>query len=54
VGGFLGLGSKMVAVPFDKLQFGNTKDSSDNKVTMPGMTKETLTGMPDYHYVNRG
>jgi sporulation protein YlmC with PRC-barrel domain len=54
VGGFLGMGSKMVKVPFDKLQFGNTKESSDNRVVMPGMTKDSLTGMPDYQYTNRG
>ena len=46
VGGFLGMGSKMVEVPFDKLQFGNTKGSSDNRVVMPGVTKESLNGMP--------
>ncbi len=54
VGGFLGMGTKMVEVPFDKLQFGNTKGSSDNRVVMPGVTKESLTSMPDYHYINRG
>jgi len=54
VGGFLGMGSKMVEVPFDKLQFGNEKGSSDNRVVMPGVTKDTLNGMPEYHYANRG
>ena len=54
VGGFLGMGSKMVEVPFDKLQFGNEKGSSDNRVVMPGVTKESLSSMPDYHYANRG
>jgi len=54
VGGFLGLGSKMVEVPFDKLQFGNTKGSSDNRVVMPGVNKDSLNGMPEYHYLNRG
>jgi sporulation protein YlmC with PRC-barrel domain len=54
VGGFLGMGSKLVEVPFDKLTFGNTKSSSDNRVVMPGMTKQELTSMPDYHYTNRG
>ncbi len=54
VGGFLGLGSKMVSVPFDKLQFGNTKGSSDNRVVLPGSTKQDLTSMPDFHYTNRG
>lgn len=54
VGGFLGLGSKMVEVPFNKLEFGNTKGSSDNRVVMPGMNKDALNAMPDYHYANRG
>ena len=54
VGGFLGIGSKMVEVPFDKLQFGNTKGSSDNRIVMPGVTKESLTSMPGYHYGNHG
>jgi hypothetical protein len=54
VGGFLGLGSKMVAVPFNQLDFGNTKGSSDNRVVLPGTTKEQLTSMPDFHYTNRG
>jgi sporulation protein YlmC with PRC-barrel domain len=54
VGGFLGMGSKLVEVPFDKLQFGNTKGSSDNRVVMPGATKESLNGMPDYHFVKQG
>ena len=44
----------MVEVPFDRLQFGNTKQSSDNRVVMPGVTKDALNGMPDYHYTNRG
>ena len=54
VGGFLGMGSKLVEVPFDTLRFGDTKSSSDNRVVMPGTTKEQLTSMPDYHYTNRG
>jgi sporulation protein YlmC with PRC-barrel domain len=43
VGGFLGIGSKMVEVTFDKLKFGNTKGSSDNRVVLPGSTKQQLT-----------
>jgi hypothetical protein len=54
VGGFLGMGSKTVQVPFDKLQFGNTKQSSDNRVVLPGATKSELQNMPDYHYTNQG
>ncbi|MBN8898438.1 MAG: PRC-barrel domain-containing protein, partial [Rhodospirillales bacterium] len=40
VGGVLGMGAKMVEVPFDKLQFGNTKGSSDNRIVMPGATAD--------------
>jgi sporulation protein YlmC with PRC-barrel domain len=54
VGGFLGLGSKLVAVPYNKLQFGNTKDNSDNRVMMPGATKDTVGAMTDYHYTANG
>src|ERR1700679_3990008 len=43
VWGFLGMNAKLVAVPFDKLQFGNTKGSSDNRVVLPGTTKQELT-----------
>lgn len=44
VGGFLGMGSKYVVVPFSELQFG------DNKITLPGATKEALTGLPEFKY----
>jgi hypothetical protein len=40
-------------VPFDKLEFGNTKGSSDNKVVLPGSSKQDLTAMPDFQYTNR-
>jgi sporulation protein YlmC with PRC-barrel domain len=50
VGGFLGMDTKLVEVPFNKLQFGNTKGSSDNRVVLPGTTKQQLTSMPDYHF----
>ncbi len=51
VGGFLGIGSKLVAVPYSKLQFGNTSKNSDNRVVMPDATKAALNGMPSYHYL---
>src|SRR3954451_11668830 len=38
VGGVMGIGGKMVAMPFEKLQFTNVKGSSDNHVVMPGAT----------------
>ena len=41
-------------MPFDRLEFRNTKSSRDNRVVLPGMTKDTLTAMPDFHYISRG
>jgi len=55
VGGFLGMGNKLVAVPYNQLRLGDTKNaSSSNKVVMPGATKDALKGQPDFHYTNRG
>jgi sporulation protein YlmC with PRC-barrel domain len=46
VGGFLGMGSKLVSVPFDQIKVEN------DKIVLPGATKASLEGMPDYHYTN--
>jgi PRC-barrel domain len=46
VGGFLGMGSKLVSVPFDQLKIEN------DRIVMPGATKESLTGMPEYKFHN--
>ena len=46
VGGFLGMGSKLVTVPYSKLQVAN------DKIIMPGASKDALNGMPTYHYNN--
>lgn len=46
VGGFLGMGAKLVSVPFDQLKI------QDDKIVMPGATKESLNGMPEYHYTS--
>jgi sporulation protein YlmC with PRC-barrel domain len=55
VGGFLGMGTKLVAVPYDQLRLGDTKNaSSDNKVVMPGATKDMLKTEQDFLYTNRG
>lgn len=45
VGGFLGIGSKLVAIPYHDLRFGQ-----DRKVMMPGASKEALNGMPNFTY----
>jgi hypothetical protein len=55
VGGFLGMGTKLVSVPYTQLRLGDTKSaSSSNKVVMPGATKESLKTQPEFHYTNRG
>jgi sporulation protein YlmC with PRC-barrel domain len=46
VGGFLGMGAKLVSVPFDQLRIEN------DKIVMPGATKASLEGMPEYRYTN--
>ena len=50
VGGFLGMGSKYVQVPYADLIFGNTQRDSDNKVVLKGATKESLKTQAAYDY----
>ena len=44
VGGFLGMGNKLVAVPYDQLHLEADKDQT--KITMPGASKDALNAMP--------
>jgi PRC-barrel domain len=44
IGGFLGMGSRLVVVPYDELRFAG------NKVTLPGGTKEGLKTLPEFKY----
>jgi hypothetical protein len=44
VGGFLGVGSKLVAVPYSSLQIG-AKD-----VVLPGGDKDQLKALPEFKY----
>jgi PRC-barrel domain protein len=46
VGGFLGMGTKYVVVPFNSLQV------RDNKMVLAGATKESLKGLPEFKYSN--
>jgi sporulation protein YlmC with PRC-barrel domain len=46
VGGFLGIGSRFVAVPFDSLQV----DKDGNKVELPGASKQELQSMAEFRY----
>jgi hypothetical protein len=44
VGGFLGLGTKYVVVPFTALKV------VDKKMVLPGGTKDALKALPDFKY----
>jgi sporulation protein YlmC with PRC-barrel domain len=46
VGGFLGLGEKDVALPFDQLTFA--RDNDNNLVVTSAATKESLEAAPEY------
>jgi sporulation protein YlmC with PRC-barrel domain len=49
VGGFLGMGEKLVAVPFSDLKFG--RDANGNIRVSRSSTKEALEKAPDFKYV---
>lgn len=44
VGGVLGVGGKLVAIPYGQLKFDN------GKALLPGATKESLGAMPNFTY----
>ena len=44
VGGFLGMGTKYVVVPFNSLQV------RDKKMVLPGATKDSLKALPEFKY----
>jgi hypothetical protein len=44
VGGFLGIGTKYVVVPY------NTLEVHDNKMMLRDATKESLKGLPEFKY----
>jgi hypothetical protein len=44
IGGFLGMGARLVVVPYDSLKL------VDNKVVLPGGTKEMLKMLPEFKY----
>ena len=46
VGGFLGMGTKYVVVPYSSLQINN------KKMVLPGATKESLKALPDFKYAS--
>jgi hypothetical protein len=48
VGGFLGIGNKLVAVPYDQLRLETNKD--ETKVAVPSASKDALNAMPTFTY----
>jgi PRC-barrel domain len=46
VGGFLGMGTKYVVVPYSSLTV------RDKKMILPGATKESLKALPEFKYAN--
>jgi hypothetical protein len=48
VGGFLGMGTKYVALPFTALKI------VDKNVTLPGGTKDALQALPEFKYNTNG
>ncbi|WP_420023682.1 PRC-barrel domain-containing protein [Cereibacter azotoformans] len=51
VGGFLGIGARNVALPFEDLQIYTNEDQSDVRVYVP-MTREELESLPEYTAVD--
>jgi hypothetical protein len=44
IGGFLGMGTRLVVVPYDTLKF------ADKTVILPGGTKDSLKSLPEFKY----
>ena len=44
VGGFLGMGTRMVVIRYDSLKF------ADNRIVLPGGTKDGLKMLPAFQY----
>jgi hypothetical protein len=50
VGGFLGLGGRLVAVPHDSLLLADT--AGKLKIVLPGGTREALEQLPEFAYTS--
>jgi hypothetical protein len=48
VGGFLGIGSRLVAVPYDALNV----DETGRKIVLPGASKEELKSLAEFKYLS--
>lgn len=46
VGGFLGMGNKLVVLPYEQLK------TTGNKIVLPGATKDALKALPEFKYAS--
>jgi hypothetical protein len=46
VGGFLGMGNKLVVLPYEQLK------TSEGKIVLPGATKDALKALPEFKYTS--
>ena len=46
VGGFLGLGSRLIAVPYTSLQISD----NGNRIVLPNATKQNIKELPEFKY----
>ena len=44
IGGFLGIGTRLVVVPYDTLKAG------DRNMVLPGATRDSLKVLPEFNY----
>jgi hypothetical protein len=46
VGGFLGMGNKLIVLPYEQLR------TTENKIVLPGATKDALKALPEFKYAS--
>jgi sporulation protein YlmC with PRC-barrel domain len=46
VGGFLGIGDKLVALPYEQMK------TDGKKIVLPGATKDSLKALPEFKYAS--
>ncbi len=50
VGGFLGIGARLVAIPYERLQYNAERE----RWTLPGATRDSLRTLPGYSHEEDG
>jgi ribosomal 30S subunit maturation factor RimM len=48
IGGFLGLGGRLVAVPYESLVIA--EDRGKRRILLPGATRDALKNLPEFRY----